>query len=306
MLQVSQWDGNEFQGSIAGWDVPHSDATLASGTGGNYWSLAQHQAAFQSQALWAQRTAVEGGGGGGLGPWKADMAPFADEQTIQGPLCGPGGDKWHENILLTTLETGMLMNAYNTQATLPKAELDCFIGGLVATGIAPQMVGMPPGDTVASWSRVKYWLDLFKTHGMATEDTIIALHYPDVFLVELQGGTSSADFQSYGLYVGSSNDTVTLPATFVDNATVLTYQGDSSSCLNMSIPASANLTAITFFVANNATLSLSGTFWAAMPVTQTITAADGTETTTAVPKGGVGLPMKIGEYVRFATGKAAV
>ena len=61
---VSQWDGNEFQGSIAGWDVPHSDATMSSGTGGNYWSMAQHQAAFQSQAMWAQRTAVEGGGGG--------------------------------------------------------------------------------------------------------------------------------------------------------------------------------------------------------------------------------------------------
>ena len=148
-------------------------------------------------------------------------------------------------------------------------------------------------------------LDLFKTHGMATEDTIIALHYPDVFLVELQGGTSSADFQSYGLYVGSSSETVTLPATFVDNATVLTYQGDSSSCLNMSIPASAHLTAITFFVANNATLSLSGTFWTTQ-VTQTITAADGAKTTTTAPKGGVGLPMKIGEYVRFATGKAAV
>ena len=57
---VSQWDGNEFQGSISGWQVPHSDATLTSGTGGSYWAMAQHQAAFQSQALWKQRTAVEG------------------------------------------------------------------------------------------------------------------------------------------------------------------------------------------------------------------------------------------------------
>lgn len=234
---------------------------------------------------------------GGLGPWKADMAPFADEATIQGPLCGPGGDRWHEQILLRTLESGMLLNAYNTNAALPRADLDCFIGGLVATGIAPQIVGMPPGDTPASWARIKYWLDLFKTHGMATEDTINALHYPDVFLVELEGGKSSEIFQSYGLYVGSSTDMVTLPATFEDNATVLTYQGVISSCLNMTI--SKNLTAVTFFAANNATLSLSGTFWAS-PVVQTVTAADGTKKTTTVSKGGVWLPMQIGEYVRFA------
>ena len=34
---------------------------------------------------------------------------------------------------------------------------------------------------------------------MATEDKIYALHYPDVFLVELQGGNSPTP--SYGLYV---------------------------------------------------------------------------------------------------------
>lgn len=160
--QVSQWDGNEFQGSIAGWDVPHSDVTLTARTetGGNYWAMAQHQAAYQSQALWTQRTAVEGGGGGGLGPWKADMAPFADEATIHGPLCGPGGDQWHEQILLRTLETGMLLNGYHTSAALPREELDCFIGGLVATGIAPQMSGA--SQTAASLARIKYWLDLFK------------------------------------------------------------------------------------------------------------------------------------------------
>jgi hypothetical protein len=49
---------------------------------------------------------------------------------------------------------------------------------------------MPAGDTPASWARIKYWLDLFKTHGMATEDTIVALHYPDVFFVELEGSSS--------------------------------------------------------------------------------------------------------------------
>lgn len=291
-----RWDGNEFQGSLAGWDVPHSDATISSGTGACFWSDAQHQAAFQSQKLWAQRTAVEGGGGGGLGPWKADMAPFADEAMIHGPLCGPGGDTWHEQILLRTLESGMLLNGYHTSAALPKADLDCFIGGLVATGIAPQMSGTGSPDQLA---RVKYWLDLFKLHGMATEDTIDALHYPDVFLVKREGGSSPTP--SYGMYVGNSSVNVLLPATLKDNSTLLAYKGDSANCVNMSMVASANLTAITFFAANKLTLSLSGTFWA-KPVAQTITAVDGTTKKTTVSTGGVFLPVQIGEYVRFATG----
>ena len=287
---VSQWDGNEFQGSLAGWDVPHSDATLNSGAGGNYWAMAQHQAAFQSQALWAQRTAVEGGGGGGLGPWKADMAPFADEATIKGPMCGPGGDLWHEEILLRTLQSGVLLNGYHTSVTLPQADFDCFVGGLVATGIAPQLSGT---GTPAQLARAKYWLDLFKTHGMATEDTIKALHYPDVFLVELQGSTSS-----YGLYSGNSSVQVALPATLSDNSTILTYQGDSSSCINMTMTASKNLTAATFFAANKQTLSLSGTFWA-KPVAQTVTAPDGSQTKATVSGGGVFLQVQLGSYVRF-------
>ena len=209
----------------------------------------------------------------------------------------------HEQILLDTLQTGMLLNGYNTNAALPRAELDCFIGGLVATGIAPQIAGMPAGDTPASWAPIKYWLDLFKTHGMATEDKITALHYPDVFWVELEGGISSEIFQSYGLYDSNSTVMVALPSMVADNATVLTYQGDAASCINMSMVASKNLTAITFFAANNLTLSLSGApFWAT-PVMQTVTATNGTQTTTTVSTGGVFLPMKIGEYVRF-DGKA--
>lgn len=190
----------------------------------------------------------------------------------------------------------MLLNGYHTSAALPKADLDCFIGGLVATGIAPQMSGTGSPDQLA---RVKYWLDLFKLHGMATEDTIDALHYPDVFLVKREGGSSPTP--SYGMYVGNSSVNVLLPATLKDNSTLLAYKGDSANCVNMSMVASANLTAITFFAANKLTLSLSGTFWA-KPVAQTITAVDGTTKKTTVSTGGVFLPVQIGEYVRFATG----
>ena len=65
-------DGAEFQGTLSGWDLPHSAKTLQSGLPG-YWTRAQGQASLQSSKLWKQRTAVEGGGASGLGPWSEDM-----------------------------------------------------------------------------------------------------------------------------------------------------------------------------------------------------------------------------------------
>ena len=129
------------------------------------------------------------------------MRPFADEQTIHGSLCGDGADSWHAEILLRSLNGGIICgvtftpthvfarnklnltlccfgadNAYNTLITLPEAELNCFIGGLVSSGIAPQMTGSGNSTQLA---RVKYWMDLYTRHGTATESTIGVLHYPD-------------------------------------------------------------------------------------------------------------------------------
>ena len=162
------------------------------------------------------------------------MRPFADEATIKGPLCGKEGDSWHEQILLASLNEGMTLNGYSTSLYLPQAELDCFVGGLVAVGIAPQMLGNGRPDQLA---RAKFWLDLYKTHGMATESTIDALHYPNIFLVGLRGGTASTP--SYGLLVGASVG-VPIPGTLGDNATVLTYQGVDASSINLTIPATTN------------------------------------------------------------------
>ena len=302
-------DGAEFQGSLQGWGVPHSDATLGGyrTLGGNYWALAQAQASLQSSALWNQRTAVEGGGGAGLGPWKEDMAPFADEATIKGPLCGSGGDSWHEDILLRSLNSGIMLNGYHTSVSLPLPELDCFIGGLVATGIAPQMSGsgsLPNPAFKKQLARVKFWLDLYKTHGMATESTIDALHYPDVFLVGLRGGTANSS--SYGLLVGATVG-VPLPSTLDNNSTVLTYQGVEASSVNLSLPAPTSLTSITFFAANNLTLVLAGNFWR-RAITQTIVDLNGTTSTSVVPAsaGGVTLQAQLGQHVRFSVASGAV
>ena len=285
--------------------------------GGNYWAMAQAQASEQSVALWAQRTAVEGGGAEtGLGPWKEDMRPFADEATIHGPLCGDGADSWHAAILRRSLNGGIIYNGYHTSITLPQADFDCFVGGLVSTGIAPQMSGT--GIPAQQLARVKYWMDLYSKHGMATESTIGVLHYPDVFLIGLRGGTSLTS--SYGLLVGetlphlrSACDSgapsygLALPSTLDDNATILTTQGSTASCVNLTVPAAQQLASITFFAANKLTLALAGEFWRHRAVTQTIVAVNGTRATSVVPAsaGEVVLQLELGQYAAFSVASAA-
>ena len=117
---VVQWDGAEFQPTLGGWDVPHSANTVSSGLGfSRLWSASTLSAFSQSRALWAQPTAVEMSlEFGGLGAWRSDMSPFADEGDIQGSFCGPGGDAWHGQMLLDMLRTGVVINAYNTDVGL--------------------------------------------------------------------------------------------------------------------------------------------------------------------------------------------
>lgn len=213
-----------------------------------------------------------------------------------GSKCGPAGDSWHENILLRILKDGILFNGYNTNIALFEDEQgDCFVGGLVACGIGLQITGVTPGKGDPTlMARAKYWNDLYKMHGQATESSITALHYPDIFLVGLEGGTSA--LPSYGLYAGLSDISVPLPA-LADNATILAYKGVSAKCINVTMDASVG-TAVTFFAANNLTLDLSGTFWA-KPVAQTVTALNGTKTTTNVTSGGINLGLTLGETVLF-------
>ena len=45
-------------------------------------------------------------------------------------------------------------------------------------------------------------------------------------------------------YVGNSSTTVALPVTVADNATVLTYQGDSATCVKLSVGGQKNITTI--------------------------------------------------------------
>ena len=80
-------------------------------------------------------------------------------------------------------------NGYNTNINLfADDQGDCFVGGLVACGIGLQITAVTPGQgNPTLMARTKYWNDLYKTHGQATESSITALHYPDIFLIGLQG-----------------------------------------------------------------------------------------------------------------------
>ena len=143
--------------------------------------------------------------------------------SVKGGIC-VGGDSWHRGLLLDIVENGLLFNAYNTPVETLHGldEVDCFIGGLVATGIPPQMTAGTTPAAKLLIPRIKYWLDLYKVYGMATESSIDILHYPDVFLIGLSGGAEAGDHR--GLFVGNTTSVV-FPDDVADNTTVLAFLG---------------------------------------------------------------------------------
>ena len=84
---------------------------------------------------------------GGLGPWAGDMTPFADEGTIKGGDLCEAGDAWHLSMLQDMLLSGSTYNAYSTEIAQMRTPdgADCWLGKLVATGVAPQVELMAKG-----------------------------------------------------------------------------------------------------------------------------------------------------------------
>jgi hypothetical protein len=186
------------------------------------------------------------------------MMPFADEQGIKGGIC-VGGDSWHRGLLLDIVENGLLFNAYNTPVETLHGldEVDCFIGGLVATGIPPQMTAGTTPAAKPLIPRIKYWLDLYKVYGMATESSIDILHYPDVFLIGLSGGTEAGDHR--GLFVGNTTSVV-FPDDVADNTTVLAFLGYQIPYATISFGTPAMKTFTLFAASDNSTVHMSGGF----------------------------------------------
>jgi hypothetical protein len=105
--------------------------------------------------------------------------------------------------------------------------------------------------------RIKYWLDLYKVYGQATESSIDVLHYPDIFLVGLSGGTEAGDHR--GLFAGNTT-AVAFPDDVADNTTVLAFLGYKIPSANISF-GSAEMKAFTLFAASdNATVHMRGGF----------------------------------------------
>lgn len=218
-----------------------------------------------------------------------------------------GGDTWHRGLLLRIVTTGLLYNAYNTPVeTLHNvSEVDCFIGGLVATGIPPQMTAGTSAAAKPLIPRIKYWLDLYKQYGMATESSIDVLLYPSIFLVGLSGGTEPGD--NRGLFAGNTT-AVDFPDDLADNATVLVFLGYQIPSTSIS-HGQPDHTSFTLFAASDAqTVHMSGGFWElnSQQVTETIIGADGaTKATNKLfpsPQSGQKAHtavLKIGEYAKY-------
>ena len=214
--------------------------------------------------------------------------PFADEGRIaNGDLCG-AGDTWHLQMLQKMLSEGTTYNAYSTAIEGLKSPdgADCWLGKLVATGVAPQVAGckysvpLTPAQHAICGPvvpRVKYWLGKSLEVGRSTESSLQALNQnATIFFIRLEGGTdqSSAHFS---VYFGSTTSTrVTLPP--VPNAsTILVCQSVGVPFANLSLPRGNN-TELSFFAASNITVHMSGGFWELRNanILEAVTRADGT------------------------------
>eukprot|EP01052_Picozoa_sp_SAG31_P014515 SAG31_NODE_905_length_11119_cov_2.887931_6_plen_182_part_00 len=149
--------------------------------------------------------------------------------------------------------------------------------------------------------RIKYWLDMYKVYGTATESSIKVLHYPDVFLVGLSGGTEAGDHR--GLFVGNTT-AVKFPVDLADNATVLVFLGYRIPSTTISF-GSPTMKSFTLFAASdNATVHMQGEFWTlegGQSLVETIISVDGSSRQKGVPAGAKehSLSLRIGEYARY-------
>lgn len=209
-----------------------------------------------------------------------------------------------------------MYNAYNTPVETfhNLTEVDCFLGGLIATGIPPQMVGGTTPAGKALLPRIKFWNDNFRRFGATTESSVQILHYDDTFLIRLSGGTQAGDIRGY--FAGNSSIAATFPSDLADNATVLVFcsfpipgcadPGGCISSTNISFGKPSHKT-FTLFAASRVTVHMNGGFWklASQQVIETIVSVNGTR---SVPREifPVGTKGQVTHSVRLETGENAI
>ena len=129
----------------------------------------------------------------GLGPWRPDMNTYVDEHLSRN-VSGGGPDgfillglQWHAKLLQRVELSGMAINAYNchVDSAQSAAELDYWLGGLIATGVGAQPVASGPAAGKYD-SLVGGWLRRFRRYGHLREEAIQTLHY-DATCCHVQG-----------------------------------------------------------------------------------------------------------------------
>jgi hypothetical protein len=154
--------------------------------GGELFYGATFAALEEARELWIDPPAVELSYTPiGDGKWKGDMEPFGDEGA--GVVSCAGGGGWHRRMLQGMYEDGMIYNGTALDG-VTQSDMDCWLGGLISTGIAPQMGSTTTAEGMANLPTVKYWLDQFRRYGFASESSVEILHYADIFSIALQGG----------------------------------------------------------------------------------------------------------------------
>jgi hypothetical protein len=227
------------------------------------------------------------------------------------------GLEWHPKMLFRVELTGTMINAYNTRLNRlnSSAEVDYWLGGLVAGGIGPQLwdakgtaKGTPFDEQIARWMR------LYVRYGHAVEGGVRTLQYDakcchiqgscewvacrDVIASRLAGGALDAT-ETVGAYVGAP-DAVALPVANGSATLVFQARGVAQSTLGFGAAADTHFA---FIALSAARLVLSGAFWELSPsqeVVQTVRAANGSVLSRALlGGGGTTLDLALGQRADF-------
>jgi hypothetical protein len=201
---------------------------------------------------------------------RPDMAPYVDEHL---PDVVKLGLEWHPKMLFRTLLSGLIINPYHTplSAITNEYNVSYWLGGLIATGVAPQIDDRPDGhwDTV-----VKGWMDDYKFYGHMQEDGAYMLHYDescchiqgeacewvacnDVMVSVLAGG--SGGNSTIGLYAASSTPTSIPPSLTTNGSRILVFQAFGTEEIAISVGSPIDET-LTLAMLTDVELTLSGGF----------------------------------------------
>lgn len=155
---------------------------------------------------------------------------------------GGGGLYWQRAILARTSLNNEVTNAYNTNVNnLPSvAAIDCFLGGLVVSGVPPQMLAAYPAAVAKELNlRVKHWLDLSKYLGHNTESSVawarmgscvgrcVDQAVDSVFAIGYADGTAST--RHVGIYAASTGWANVSSSNLTSGTTFVVFNGNRTS-----------------------------------------------------------------------------